>query len=111
LDRQHIDHYVRKGTDPEIDSYSGFFDNGHRKATGLEEYLRAEGVTDVYVCGLTTDYCVKATALDAARLGFRTWLVRDAVRGVNLQAGDAERAIAEMREHGVRIVESAEILR
>src|SRR6185437_15658622 len=55
----------RQGTDTEIDSYSGFFDNGHRKATGLGEYLAGLNVSDVYVCGLATDYCVKFTALDA----------------------------------------------
>jgi len=55
----------RKGTDPEIDSYSAFFDNAHRKATGLGDYLNSQGVTDVFILGLATDYCVKFTALDS----------------------------------------------
>jgi nicotinamidase/pyrazinamidase len=99
-----------KGTDPGVDSYSGFFDNGHRQATGLGEYLRAQGVTDVYLAGLATDYCVKFTALDAVKLGFRTHLIVDACRGVNLQAGDIDRAVEEMRAAGVRITNSETIL-
>ena len=70
LDRSRIARVFRKGTDPSVDSYSGFFDNGRRSSTGLGEYLKDQGVTDVYICGLATDYCVKATAMDAANLGF-----------------------------------------
>src|SRR5262249_20450868 len=96
LDTARIARVFPKGTDPAIDSYSGFFDNGHRKATGLGEHLRERGVTDVYVLGLATDYCVKATALDAVGLGFKTHLIADGCRGVNLKAGDVDRALAEM---------------
>jgi nicotinamidase/pyrazinamidase len=100
---------VQKGTDPEIDSYSGFFDNGHRKSTGLEDYLRSEGVTDVFIVGLATDYCVRWTALDALNLGFVTHVIRDGCRGVELQPGDIERSIEEMRVAGARIVASDEV--
>jgi len=110
LDSRKIDEVFRKGTDPEIDSYSGFFDNGHRRATGLHEYLRAKGVTDVYILGLATDYCVKFTALDASRLGYGTFVVEDACRGVDLRPGDVARALTEMREAGVKIVRSREVL-
>lgn len=110
LDRTRIDHQVRKGTESHIDSYSGFYDNGQRRSTGLGELLRRRGVTDVYLCGLATDYCVKYTALDAARLGFRTWLIRDAVRGIDLHPGDVDLALTEMQKHGVRVIESADIL-
>src|SRR5262245_56174161 len=72
LDRERIVKIFPKGTDPNIDSYSGLFDNGHRKSTGLGEWLKGRGVTDVFVCGLATDYCVKFTALDAAQAGFKT---------------------------------------
>jgi nicotinamidase/pyrazinamidase len=72
----------------------------------LADFLRERRVTDVFVCGLATDYCVKATALDAAALGFRTHLVDDACRGVQLRPGDIARAIAEMRAAGVVVVES-----
>lgn len=100
-----------KGTDPTIDSYSGFFDNGHRRATGLGDYLREQGVTDVCVAGLATDYCVKFTALDAVRLGFRTTLIEDACRGVNLKPGDVRQAIDEMRAAGIRVATSADEMR
>ncbi|HVI03185.1 MAG TPA: bifunctional nicotinamidase/pyrazinamidase [Enhygromyxa sp.] len=100
----------RKGTDASVDSYSGFFDNGRRKATGLAEWLRERDVTSVVVCGLALDYCVKFTALDARSLGFETAVVRDASRAVNLQPGDDERALDELRAAGVAIVESKQLL-
>jgi nicotinamidase/pyrazinamidase len=107
LDTRRLARVFPKGTDPGIDSYSGFFDNGHRKATGLGEYLKAQGVTDVYVMGLATDYCVKFTALDAHELGLNTHLVLDGCRGVDLKPGDCQRAIEEMQAAGVRIVTDA----
>jgi nicotinamidase/pyrazinamidase len=93
-----------KGTDPSIDSYSGFFDNGHRKATGLGDWLAARAVDDVTILGLATDYCVKFTALDARRLGMTVSVVREGCRGVELKAGDSERAFEEMRAAGCAIV-------
>ncbi len=105
-----FDAVVRKGTDPEIDSYSGFFDNDRRRATGLAERLHELGEREVWVLGLATDYCVKATALDALRLGLRTWLVVDVCRAVELQAGDGARAIAEMQAAGVTLVTGGELL-
>jgi nicotinamidase/pyrazinamidase len=95
LDTDRIDHVVRKGLDPAVDSYSGFFDNGHRNPSGLAEYLRDQDVTHVHVVGIATDYCVKFTALDALAEGFRTTLIEDACRGVDLNAGDVERAVEE----------------
>src|SRR5207253_1305444 len=96
----------KKGTDPGIDSYSGFFDNGHRRATGLGEWLKDQGVDEVYVCGLATDYCVKFTALDAVGLGFKTRMIEDASRGVNLRPTDVRDAIEQMRLAGVSVVQS-----
>jgi nicotinamidase/pyrazinamidase len=109
LEMNRVEAIVRKGTDPTIDSYSGFFDNGHRKATGLGDYLRGRGATDLYVMGLATDYCVKFTALDALRLGFRAFPVQDGSRGVELRAGDVARATEEMRQAGVQIVQAADV--
>jgi nicotinamidase/pyrazinamidase len=106
LDRSRIAHVVHKGTDPAIDSYSGFFDNGRRAATKLERILRDHHVDAVYVCGLATDYCVKATALDAVSHGFKTYLIEDASRGVELHPGDVRRAIDQMRANGVIVVQS-----
>ena len=109
LDTSAIAQVFRKGADPTIDSYSGFFDNGHRKSTGLGEYLKERGVDRVYVCGLATDYCVKYTALDAVDLGFKTYLVEDACRGVDLQPGDVQQAIEEMRSKGVAVVHADQL--
>lgn len=109
LDRSHIAEIVRKGTDPAIDSYSTFFDNGRRKSTGLEDRLRGRGVTDVYICGLATDYCVLWSVRDALSLGFRTHVVRDACRGVELKEGDIARACEEMRTLGAEIVSAEDL--
>lgn len=103
LDVRRIDRVFHKGTDPAVDSYSGFFDNGHRRATGLADYLNERGATHLYIMGLATDYCVKYTALDARALGFRACLIEDGCRGIDLNEGDIARAIEEMRAVGVEI--------
>lgn len=100
----------QKGTDPSIDSYSGFFDNGYRKSTGMAEWLREQGIETVHVLGLATDYCVKFTVLDAISEGFSTTLIEDASRGVNMEPGDVEQAVEEMRMAGALIVNSEEVL-
>lgn len=111
LHRDRIAKVFPKGTDEGIDSYSGFFDNGHRKSTGLGEWLKAKGGTEVCVCGLATDYCVKFTALDAVEMGFKTHFIEDASRGVNLQPDDVKNAIEEMRHAGIIVVQSTELLK
>jgi len=105
-----IDTIFQKGTSPEIDSYSGFYDNGNQKATGLADYLRKEGVTEVHLVGLATDYCVKYTALDAIQEGFQTVLIEDACRGVNLQEGDVVSAISEVNDAGGIITNTKDLL-
>jgi nicotinamidase/pyrazinamidase len=110
LDTGKVTRVFRKGTDPSLDSYSGLFDNAHRKSTGLDAFLREQGVTDLYVAGLATDYCVKHTAQDAKKLGFNVFVVADACRGVNLQPRDSERALAELKQQGVHIVNSKDVL-
>jgi len=110
LKQDRIARIFQKGTDPGIDSYSGLFDNGHRKSTGLGEWLKEKSVTEVFVGGLATDYCVKFTALDAVQFGFRTNLIEDASRGVNLRPDDVKNAVADVKRVGVRIVQSEEIL-
>lgn len=109
LDVSKITKVFVKGTDPGIDSYSGFFDNGHRKSTGLGEYLKEQGVTELYILGLATDYCVKFTVLDGLELGFKVNLIEDACRGVNLQPDDVAKAITEMAAKGATILQSTEI--
>lgn len=95
---------VRKGANGE-DGYSGFTmrdpRSGETTPTELEGLLRGAGITWVVACGLATDYCVKATALDAARLGFETAVLLDAMRPVELQPGDEQRAIEELTAAGV----------
>ncbi len=110
LTQTRITKVFQKGTDPRIDSYSGFFDNGHRKATGLGEWLKEQGVTETYVCGLATDYCVRFTALDAVQLGFKTYLIEDACRGVNLRPDDASHALEELKRAGVLVVQGVRLL-
>ena len=106
LDKKRVTAVFRKGLDPTIDSYSGFFDNGHKKATGLGDWVRDRKLTRLYVMGLATDYCVKFTVLDARQLGLEVVLVEDGCRGVNLAAGDDARAITAMREAGATVVNS-----
>lgn len=98
-----------KGTDTNIDSYSGFFDNGHKKATGLGVWLLGKTVDTVYILGLAMDYCVKYTALDAVGEGFKTYLVEDGCRGVGLEPGDVAAAIDEMKAAGVEVIQSSEV--
>jgi len=109
LDRTRWARVFTKGTDPAVDSYSGLYDNGHRQATGLGDYLCAQEITDVYVAGLATDYCVKFTVLDTLELGFRVHLIEDACRGVNLQPGDVDRALAAMRAAGAGVINERQI--
>jgi len=96
---------LSKGMDPEVDSYSGFqafTDRGR----DLESALHELGVDELVICGLATDYCVRATALDALRRGMPVRVLRDAIRGVDLKPGDSEIAEKEMRVHGARFSES-----
>ena len=102
LDR--IDRVFQKGTNPTVDSYSGFYDNGRRHSTGLADYLREQGISRVTVLGLATDYCVKWTALDAQSEGFNVRMLTEASRGVELAPGDVARALDELRAAGVDVV-------
>ncbi len=104
LDVQNIDKIIYKGSNPNIDSYSGFFDNGHRNQTGLHDYLQEQGIDEVAIVGLATDYCVKFTALDAASLGYKTTLILDGCRGVELKKGDIVNALKELCEANVSLV-------
>src|ERR1043166_391558 len=104
-----VEKVFQKGTNKEVDSYSGFFDNDRHSATGLGDYLKQKGVIDVYVVGLGRDYCVKHTALDAQRLGYRTHVIVDACRGVDLKWGDSDKALANMRKFGIKTLKSTEM--
>lgn len=106
LEAERIARVFQKGEKQNVDSYSGFFDNDHQSETGLGAYLKAEHMGEVYVCGLATDYCVKYSALDSVALGFKTFMIEDAARGVNLKPGDVQDAIDEMKAAAVKIVQS-----
>lgn len=105
FDTRKVKKIFHKGTDSKVDSYSAFYDNEHLRSTGLTDYLRNEGVTDVYIMGLATDYCVKYSALDAVHDGFNVHVITDACRGVELNAGDIARALKEMQTAGVELVQ------
>jgi nicotinamidase/pyrazinamidase len=104
LDTDRITKIFQKGTDPTIDSYSGFYDNGHRKSTGMSEWLKAKGIREVHILGVAADFCVKFTVLDAIRDGFTTKLIRSATRGVEMEAGDVARAVMEMAAAGAEVI-------
>ncbi len=97
----------QKGTNPMVDSYSGFFDNNRGHNTGLSTHLKDKGIEKLFITGLAADYCVKFTVMDALKEGFEVVLVEDATKGVNLSEGDTERAITEMEKAGARIIPSS----
>lgn len=103
-----VEAIFRKGTDASIDSYSGFYDNGHLKSTGLADYLKGKGITDVYLVGLAGDYCVYFSAKDAIAEGFQTYLIEDAIRSIN--SNDFEKAKEDIIGKGGQVIKSNEIV-
>lgn len=86
LHQNRIEAIFRKGTNPDIDSYSGFFDNGHIRNTGLHGYLQDRAVEEVHVCGLAADYCVFYTAMDALELGYKVAIVSKGTKAINKES-------------------------
>jgi nicotinamidase-related amidase len=103
LNAGEIDAVVSKGVDPKTDGYSGF------AATDLEQRMRADGITRVFVGGLATDYCVKATAIEAKRRGFDVVVLEDAIAAVKLKPEDEDEALRAMRDAGCELATSAEV--
>ena len=103
LNTTRADMIIRKGFTPSIDSYSAFFENDRRTPTGLEGYLRTRGITEIDMVGLATDFCVCYSALDAARLGFKTRVLTNACRAIDMD-GSLNTALADMRNAKVEIV-------
>jgi nicotinamidase/pyrazinamidase len=110
LETQHIKKIVHKGADRLIDSYSAFYDNAHLRSTGLSDYLSEHCITEIYIMGLATDYCVKYSCLDAAQLNVKAHVIVDACRGIDLQSGDIDKALAEIQNAGVDLVYSKDLL-
>jgi len=104
-----IAHVFHKGTERNIDSYSTFFDNAHRRHTGLAHYLEKRGIKDIYLMGLALDYCVKYSVLDARHLGLNTHVILDGCRGIALEPVDIDRALDEMKGAGAILLKSAEL--
>ena len=109
FDTSRIARVFHKGTERNIDSYSTFFDNAHRRHTGLAHYLQKRGIKDIYLMGLALDYCVKYSALDARHLGLNTHVILDGCRGIELEAGDIDRALDEMKRAGAILLKSSEL--
>ena len=102
LNLKKVEAIFRKGMDPDIDSYSGFYDNGYRKSTGLAGYLRERKVRKIYVAGLASDYCVFYTAKDAIKENFETFIIEDASRAINPDG--FEKAKDEILSSGGQII-------
>lgn len=105
LDTRRVERVFTKGLNPNIDSYSGFYDNGHRASSGMSGWLRDRGVNAVAVAGVATDYCVKFTVLDALADGFEVELITCACRGVELNPGNVRKALEEMLLAGAKITQ------
>jgi nicotinamidase/pyrazinamidase len=108
LNQNKIEAILRKGTNPEMDSYSGFYDNGHLKATGLAGYLRDKNIDEVYLVGLAGDICVYYTAMDSLREKFKTFIIEDATRPLSRQVFDETMDL--FVSQGGNIIQSMEII-
>jgi nicotinamidase/pyrazinamidase len=109
LDLSNIDLILKKGMDKKMDSYSAFLENDKITSTGLEYYLKGLDITDIYLTGLATDYCVFYSAIDAINCGFKTFLVIDATKGVDIPENNLSNSLKIMDEKGVKKVTSNEL--
>ena len=104
LGTKRIETIFRKGMDKNIDSYSGFFDNGKKKATGMGAYLQGRGVTSIYVCGLAADYCVYFTALDGLEMGFQSTIISDATLPIDKE--NFKKVLEDFKSKGGKEIKS-----
>lgn len=107
--QEKIGHLFFKGTERSIDSYSAFFDQAQGRATGLKEALQKQGIDELVIVGVATDYCVLSTVLDALELGFKVSVVVDACCGIDLKPGDVKRALSVMAAKGAHLISSSEV--
>lgn len=108
LNLKKIEKVFYKGTDPDCDSYSTFFDNEHKHATTLDQYLKERQVLEIYFAGLATEYCVRYSALDALDLGYTVYIISDACKPINPEEG--KKTLLELSEKGAKIITAQEIL-
>jgi len=102
-----IEKIFYKGSDESVDSYSAFFDNNHERSTGLDLFLKERNIEDLYMVGVATDYCVKFSALDAHRLGFNVFIVKDACMPVD-KTGEKQ-VLLELEKKGIHLVSSEDL--
>ncbi|MFP4362732.1 MAG: bifunctional nicotinamidase/pyrazinamidase [Spirochaetia bacterium] len=101
--------FIRKGFRKGLDSYSAFFENDKKTPTGLRGYLKELGTQNVYVAGLATDYCVHFTAMDAISQGFTTYIIEEAVRGVDFPKGNIEKTLDKFKQAGGKLISERDI--
>ena len=111
LETAKIEAMLNKGTDPLVDSYSGFFDSHRHRSTGLADFLKEHKLKELYFVGVATDYCILYSVLDALELGFKVTVIVDACRAINRRLGDENRAIEAMKAKGAKIVTAEELLK
>lgn len=109
LNQNFIQRIIFKGSNPEVDSYSAFFDNGHKIETELHNYLQKKGVKRLFVTGLASDVCVWFTVKDALQLGYKTFLITDATKGVNMNPDDTQKALEDMKQKGAILISSEQV--
>jgi nicotinamidase/pyrazinamidase len=109
LDLRPVNLVLHKGSKPDLDSYSAFFENDKNTETGLRSLLQGLGFERVVVCGLAADVCVYFSAVDAKSVGFETAVVWDATRGVDIPAGSVDSARRDMESRGISFIESSEL--
>jgi len=108
LHREKIERVFYKGTDSEMDSYSTFFDNAKQKSTGLSDYLQDQGIDELYFTGVATEYCVLYSVIDALEIGYKTYVIKDAVKGIDSEG--EKHAFHQMKKKGVTILTSEELI-
>lgn len=109
-DHSKVNRIFYKGIEKETDSYSTFFDNAHRRSTGLYDFLKENKISTLYIAGLATDYCVKFSVLDSIDLGFEIFVVTDGCHAVNLEPHDEEKALRQMEVAGAHLIKSQDLI-
>jgi len=109
FEKSHIQEIFYKGHNKNVDSYSIFFDQNKNAASTIHAHLKKEGIDELFIVGLATDYCVLETVLDALNLGYKVSVVQDACRAVNINSEDEEKAYEKMKEKGAFLIKSSDL--